>query len=243
MAIEKKLEAEWKFSPRVLANVVQFEAPPLSETPWLESKNISSPSSKELGNIATPQKTAKRPHPLQNDPEQNDPLQNMPEAVGNPPWKWFPSKECPTMLIGRSAEDKKQATHYGKRLNMRGGIKLTKGEKLTKGSEHRTRQGPQMKRDTIVAYNEQKERQPGVKHPRLGGKPLIEAVALEARVPLSCLRAWIKNQDKLFRHAGQLHASMIMGVKQRKMGRNVKNVLRSVDESQKPLLGYLHNDH
>jgi len=99
VAIEKKLEAEWKFSPSVLANVVQFQAPPLSETPWLKSENISSPSSKELGNIATPQKTAKRPHPLQNDPEQNDPLQNMPEAVGNPPWKWFPSKECPTMLI------------------------------------------------------------------------------------------------------------------------------------------------
>jgi len=243
VAIEKKLEAEWKFSPSVLANVVQFQAPPLSETPWLKSENISSPSSKELGNIATPQKTAKRPHPLQNDPEQNDPLQNMPEAVGNPPWKWFPSKECPTMLVGRSAEDKKRIQRDGKRPNMRGGIKLTKGEKMTKGSEHRTRQGPQMKRDTIVAYNEEKERQPGVKHPRLGGKPLIEAVALEARVPLSCLRAWIKNQDKLFRHAGQLDASMIMGVKQRKMGRNVKNVLRSVDESQKPLLGHLHNDH
>jgi len=242
VAIEKKLEAEWKFSPSVLANVVQFQAPPLSETPWLKSENISSPSSKELGNIVTPQKTAKRPHPLQNDPEQNDPLQNMPEAVGNPPWKWFPSKECPTMLVGRSAEDKKRATHYGTK-RYRDGKKMTKGQKMTKGAANRTRQGPQMKRDTIVAYNEQKERQPGVKHPRLGSKPLIQAVALEARVPLSCLRAWIKNQDKLFRHAGQLDASMIMGVKQRKMGRNVKNVLRSVDESQKPLLGYLHNDH
>ena len=243
MAIEKKLEAEWKFSPSVLANVVQFQAPPLSETPWLKSENISSPSSKELGNIVTPQKTAKRPHPLQNDPEQNDPLQNMPEAVGNPPWKWFPSKECPIMLVGRSLRDGRRPNRDGQRHNMRGGIKLTKREKMTKGSANRTRQGPQMKRDVIVAYNEQKEAQPGVKHPRLGGKPLIEAVALEARVPLSCLRAWIKNQDKLFRAAGQLDASMIMGVKQRKMGRNVKQVLRSVDESQKPLLGYLHNDH
>jgi hypothetical protein len=57
VAIEKKLEAEWKFSPSVLANVVQFQAPPLSETPWLKSENISSPSSKELGNIVTPKKS------------------------------------------------------------------------------------------------------------------------------------------------------------------------------------------
>ena len=242
MAIEKKLEAEWKFSPSVLANVVQFQAPPLSETPWLKSENISSRSSKELGNIVTPQKTAKRPHPLQNDPEQNDPLQNMPEAVGNPPWKWFPSKECPTMLVGRSAHEKALIARSGIK-KYRDGKKLTKGQKMTKGAANRTRQSPQMKRDIIVAYNAHKESQPGVKYPRLGGKPLIEAVALEARVPLSCVRAWIKNQDKLFRHAGQLDASMIMGVKQRKMGRNVKNVLRSVDESQKPLLGYLHNDH
>ena len=69
-----------------------------------------------------------------------------------------------------------------------------------------------------MLYNDKKEAQLGVQHFRIGGKPLIEAIASEARVPLSCLRAWLKIQDKLFRAAGALDASMIMGVKQRKMG-------------------------
>ena len=127
----------------------------------------------------------------------------------------------------------------GKRIQKRGHRVLTR-PKQTKGADHRNREGPEKKRDVLIVL--ENARRGKSKNATIDRLPIITYIADQEKVPLSNLRAWEKDKDNICKLAGQLEASRVMGVKQRRMAGKIKTMFNKTSKDMKPLIDYMHKD-
>jgi hypothetical protein len=114
--------------------------------------------------------------------------------------------------------------------------------KLTRGSDSRKREKPTAKRDTLdKLYQTQKECKNGTSG-KPKGTPVFEYVSQMLKVPISNLRLWDKTSTKIYKLAGDIEASMIMGVKQRRLAVKVRAMLNITEPSLAPLVGFLEKE-
>ena len=99
--------------------------------------------------------------------------------------------------------------------------KVKNRTKMTRGQDQRHRLGPEIKREHLQALSEWRAKHKNFKWAKKDGLPIIEWVAKDRKIPLSNLRAWEKNATRILKLAGQIEASKIMGVKQRRLANKV----------------------
>jgi len=99
--------------------------------------------------------------------------------------------------------------------------KVKNRTKMTRGQDQRHRLGPEIKREHLQALSEWRAHHKNFKWAKKDGLPIIEWVAKDRKIPLSNLRAWEKNATRILKLAGQIEASKIMGVKQRRLANKV----------------------
>jgi hypothetical protein len=112
-------------------------------------------------------------------------------------------------------------------------------QKLTRGADKRHRAAPSTKRDAIDRLREEQKKSGTGK---IDGLTVFEYVSKMLKVPISNLRAWDKDCTRIYKLAGDIEASMIMGVKSRRLAAQVKNMFKGNDKSMKPLTAFLQKD-
>ena len=69
-----------------------------------------------------------------------------------------------------------------------------------------------------------------------------EYTAKNLKIPLSNLRLWDKQSERICKQAGIVEASKVMGVKQRRMAAKVKRAFQAEAPDMKPLLAFMTQD-
>ena len=119
------------------------------------------------------------------------------------------------------------------------------GKKLTRGAAKRTRYSPSQKRTVIEKFAAVLVKQKEMKCATIANATLLERIAKEENIPVSNVKSWVrpKHREKILKAAGILDACEVMGVKQRKMTKQVKTLLKdSANESMAPLLAHMDQE-
>ncbi len=254
-ATEENALHAWQNLPSVLANVVSFEPPGPSCTPWLKKLSHSKLSA-STPTLSTPLPSTPSPSTLLPSffPSPSTPLPSFfsthqsssPSPASteapSPSTKDQPSSSSTDQPIKIKIDPKRRKFPSDKKARRRRGQK-----KLTRGQANRKRRGPQDKRLVLMALKEMRDKhgQHNSQHNRFAredGVILIEFIANLHNVPVSNLRSWEKKRETIYKDAGQLEAAEIMGVKQRRMAVKVKNMLRDRDSTLKPLTDHMKQD-
>ena len=114
--------------------------------------------------------------------------------------------------------------------------------KQTCGADRRVRVSPSLQRDVILSFMEEHAKTGNKKFPRKGKLPLADAIANEMKIPVSNVRAWVKKAPSILKKAGEIDAAMVMGVKQRKLCKQIKASFNFKEPSMRPLTDYMAQD-
>ncbi len=229
---KKKEDTYYKLTPSIVANVVSLQPPQLQPTPWLSKTPVVDTTVGDkkpvVDKMPVVDTAVVDKMPDGDTPDGCTPVVDK-EAVVD-----MPDGGTPVVDMPDGGTKRKRYNHKGERT-------IGDRPKMTRGQENRNRQGPMRKKEVLQFLEELQEKHGNYKHARQDGKALIEHVAQTQRVPLSNLRKWSspKASKKIYKDAGKVEASMIMGVKQRKFATKIKNMLREQEPSMVPLYGHM----